>query len=408
MKLKNIIFALSFIVLLSSTYTINAQPEHRPHRMPPIEMLKKELNLSEAQVEKINSLKQETRTQFEKLRAQEGDRASKKAQMKAIRASNKERFEAILTAKQLQKLESLKAEKIAERKEKFQARKADFKAAHKEIKAYKEQNILPVLHTQRAKLDRSIAASDKVKIEELRTLAAKLKAEAKEKNKAMKGKAKSDAMSHHKRRGHKDKAKGMFHHFKTVHPDAFETARSLAQKYDTQITQLQEELKTKKDNWHNDIKAIKEKYAPKGEEHHRKRGKKQCEGKDDCQKRKAHKKGNDEKRLYKNIGFLLMPVDQVIDTEDKSPINLNLNSKVFPNPSNSTNTLEFETAKKGKVRIDIFTQNGQYVKTISNQVMDAGKHRIDVNLSNLNEKVYYYKITGANGTKSQKFILNNN
>ncbi|MFA6288132.1 MAG: Spy/CpxP family protein refolding chaperone [Opitutaceae bacterium] len=72
--------------------------------------LKEKLGLTEAQVAQLKKIGEETRAAMKALRDKEGDRDSKKDDVKKIQDDAKAKVDAVLTAEQKAKLEALKKE----------------------------------------------------------------------------------------------------------------------------------------------------------------------------------------------------------------------------------------------------------------------------------------------------------
>ena len=92
--------------------------------------------------------------------------------------------------------------------------------------------------------------------------------------------------------------------------------------------------------------------------------------------------------------------------------NLSDNSKfqISPNPFNENTSFEFYINKKSKVFIGIYSYNGQLVKTLMNNEVDSGNHRVIWNGRNENNQqlangLYFCKIINQGNYKTEKIIL---
>ena len=70
----------------------------------------------------------------------------------------------------------------------------------------------------------------------------------------------------------------------------------------------------------------------------------------------------------------------------------------YPNPFNNSTDISFEITKAGKVRIDVFQPNGQFIMSLMNENKSAGKHTVLWNIesgieTNLQSGIYYYTLT---------------
>jgi len=81
-----------------------------------------------------------------------------------------------------------------------------------------------------------------------------------------------------------------------------------------------------------------------------------------------------------------------------------------PNPFNPETTIQFQLPKSGQVKIDIFNQLGQKVKTLLNEQKPAGT--FEVRWNGVDDKgqpvvsgVYFYKMTAGKFTAIKKMAL---
>jgi periplasmic protein CpxP/Spy len=86
--------------------------------------MKEQLGLTDAQAEKIKAIHVDERKQLEALKAKEGDKESKRDEMKAIREATKAKVDAILTPEQREKAEKMR-EKMKERMEERKSEKGE-------------------------------------------------------------------------------------------------------------------------------------------------------------------------------------------------------------------------------------------------------------------------------------------
>lgn len=82
-------------------------------------------------------------------------------------------------------------------------------------------------------------------------------------------------------------------------------------------------------------------------------------------------------------------------------------ASVYPNPASELATLEFSLPEKSPVTISLYNFNGQLLKTIKNEVMDAGNHLTELNTSSLSGGIYWIKIETLNDTKTMKMVKTN-
>ncbi len=92
----------------------------------------------------------------------------------------------------------------------------------------------------------------------------------------------------------------------------------------------------------------------------------------------------------------------------KPPGNFSMGQN-YPNPSNPKSKIDYEIPVNGRVTIKLYNLLGQEVKTIVNEIKDAGYYTTEFDGSNLASGVYFYSIStegrGQNFTKTLKMIL---
>lgn len=77
----------------------------------------------------------------------------------------------------------------------------------------------------------------------------------------------------------------------------------------------------------------------------------------------------------------------------------------YPNPFNPVTKINFEIAKAGQVKVEVFNITGQRVKTLINQKMTAGEHTITWDARNFASGVYFYKLSFGSLSQTKKMIL---
>ena len=80
-------------------------------------------------------------------------------------------------------------------------------------------------------------------------------------------------------------------------------------------------------------------------------------------------------------------------------------SQNYPNPFNPTTTIQYGLLQTGMVRLTLYNILGQEIRTLVNEVKEAGTHTINLNASDLNSGVYIYKIESGSFTQTKKMTL---
>ena len=391
MKIAKEVFGIVLIMLLSATVAFSQAGPPKKHNS---EKLIEQLDLSEDQLNTIKELKENTRAQAKEIFEDDSmDRLEKRIALQELRMSNKDKFESILSSEQLNDLSELREAKKTEKSERMESLKEraasiDKDALKAEIKDYKQTNVLPVLEEQRSKLEDEIVEADKVSIDKLRIDFQQFKEALKSKKEGF------------KESGEKPSPEKRLEFLKEVQamekPD-MDLAKELVSRYDSEITSLLDEIKPQREKWRTEIKEIKQKYVPS----------------DMMEKRKGHghskrmkgKLTSPEDRVEKHkLRFLLLDAGSKRANLEPGKASTVTDIKVFPNPSNTTNTLEYQTLEDGEVRIDLFDSQGKLVKSVVDGFRYKGNHSTEVQLSGLSGQLYYYVITDKNGTVTKKFV----
>jgi hypothetical protein len=382
MRSKQFVQFLSLLLAVFFSATLFAQhPGHGKHRGLDVERLKSEINLTDEQVNQIESIQAKYKTELEKLRAEEGeDRMAKREAMKSLMKAQKEEISAVLTEEQKAALKA-KKEQMRERFE-----NVDHEAMRAEIKAYHKENVQPVMLAQRQKLEEKITAEDKATIAELRKVSA-------ERRKMHEGR------KHHKRGMHgEDGVKRE----RKPRPEmegkegSFKQLKGLVEKYDADITALMEEIESERETWKAANKAIREKYMPKpegevkkGHGHH---GKKM--------KHRKHHSG-----MAGKAHFLLMDPEGEVEIPETQAQGALTEVNIFPNPATTRNTINFEVKKAGQIRIELHNEAGNTLKVIVDGYREVGQYSEEVDLSNVKDGAYYYSIMDQQGVTTKAVIV---
>lgn len=77
---------------------------------------------------------------------------------------------------------------------------------------------------------------------------------------------------------------------------------------------------------------------------------------------------------------------------------------IYPNPANNQITLEFELAETKNISIEIRNVLGQTVKTISTNSFTKGSNKIEVEVNEFSNGLYFLQLQIGNKTIRKKFI----
>jgi N-acetylneuraminic acid mutarotase len=80
-------------------------------------------------------------------------------------------------------------------------------------------------------------------------------------------------------------------------------------------------------------------------------------------------------------------------------------SQNYPNPFNPMTKIQFTIPKSGFVKLSVYNILGKEVDLLVNEYRVAGSYIVDLDISNLNSGVYFYKITSGNFTDTKRMML---
>ncbi len=372
-----------------------------------LERMQDKLELTDQQVDAIQPILEANAQKMIALKKQDLERSEKHQAFKRLMEQQKEELSPILTEDQMAKLAEMMHFRRGhhghfkhdgegegcEGKERHCGDKED-RAAFKEIKeivmAYAKENIFPLVHSQRQKLEPSLSQTDKNTIDELRGVFK----ESKEEIHSIKKECKENGTP-------RAECKELIEPLIEAMHDNKEQVRDLADKYSESIEALLEPIKAQAPSWKEDIKELV--IAKVGE--------------DKAEKVLHHlaRRAHFMHHLHPGKFLMLDPDKEWEDHkeewgdkeewEGKKEWGKERQLNVYPNPSTKQNTLKYEVLEDGKVVIELYNQQGRLVQTVVNAYKTAGEHSIDVDLSGLQKDMYFYKIIDASGESTQRFML---
>lgn len=77
----------------------------------------------------------------------------------------------------------------------------------------------------------------------------------------------------------------------------------------------------------------------------------------------------------------------------------------FPNPFNPSTTIAYSIPKPGFVQLKVYDILGREIRTLVEEIKQAGKYTIDFNAENLASGIYFYRINSGEFSQTNKLIL---
>ena len=255
----------------------------------------------------------------------------------------------------------------------------------RQVKAYFQANILPVLQQQRQKLEPQLTEADRAQLATYRTQLSALK----EQGQALRHRINPGGEVPATRPILSEAQREQAHELRARAREIMESVAQIAQQYESPINQLTQEVQPQKEKWATDIKAIIVKNAPPE------------------QQRKAafddHRRGPGQlHRYFKPAMFLLLNPTATTATSPERSIG---NTSFYPNPAAPTTQLDYEVKKAGPLTVDLLDKNGNTLRTlVSEPQAEQGPHTQPLNLSDLPAGTYFYKITTKSGSETKRFV----
>lgn len=379
----------SFLIILSSfANSLFAQPDPAARQEKMLARMQESLDLSDEQTTQVKQLQDKYFEKFIALRQDETlSQDEKRSQFKTLRKTQEEELKSILNEDQWAQYQSFQAERRGRRGQgrmnrRAQLSKEDRKALSKEMKAYYQNNIQPVILEQRAKLEADLDANSKATIQEARVGIKALVQEKKEARKALKGQepeTRREAMM------------AIRKEFKEGYKVYAEDLKAIASQYESNIANLYTEIADQEATWKTDMQAITEKYIPA--ENRPKNP------------RKGFRGGKGTKPLRSPIKFLLLDPNKNQESFlNEDDMYDELLTAIYPNPAVANNTIQWEMKNGGQVKIDLYNDQGSLVKSVFSGYKNAGEHEVTVDTGNLQNATYYYVIE-QNGVKQTEPLI---
>jgi len=352
---------LAALTIFAATLSAQKRRHHPPRPFHFLEQHQEELGLTDTQRAELEALKANFTEEASALREQAMEPGEKRAAMRDLLKTLKAELESILTAEQMEQLESMR-----------QAAQTRAKKAFSAVKAYMAQNVYPVMLEQRKKLEAEISPQDQEELQRLREAIAQHKAERKAAWEA--AKAKGERLPRPKKGEHTKR----------------EAVEAMVDKYDAEIEALFAEVADQAEQWKADIKFILEAHRP--------------EDAPKVHRRPAKRRGDDvpRLRLLRKARFLLMDPSEKSPEEPKAIVQ---SAKAFPNPASNLLNLQYELRESAEVDIQIHTKEGQLQQTLNQGRLQAGAQQARLDVSQLRDGAYYISILANDEVQVTPFII---
>jgi Secretion system C-terminal sorting domain len=259
------------------------------------------------------------------------------------------------------------------------AHRAPTGPARPEIKAYLQQNVLPVLRQQRQKLEPQISSTDRAQLATYRTQLRELR----QKQQVLRQQARPNDAAPRPYPDLTPEQLQQRQQLRVATKALLLSVAQLAQKYEANIQALAQELQPQREKWVADLAAIQAKNSALDS---------------------ARRAGMGH--LRQPAGHLLRPAQfLLLDPAAPAAAPAGLGAAVYPNPAATTSQLTYEVQKTGSVTVELLDGRGTTLRTVAQEVrQEKGPHTLQTDLSGLPAGTYFYKITTRAGTETRRFV----
>lgn len=254
---------------------------------------------------------------------------------------------------------------------------ADKKESREKVKAYLEANVLPVLRTQRQKLEAALTDEEKQQISTLREQMKTLRKEGKENR---------TGRDHTREAERTEAEKASMKAEREERRQLMSKVTAIADRHEETIESLLAGIEEQQQQWKTDIRAIME-----------------ASGTERAQDARPgrHERGRRFNAWHVDhpASFLLLdPNAKTLEEMGGSHSNL------YPNPVNGESVLEYQLEEKGPVIITVFDDEGLPVKSLVYEIQDKGQYKVSMEADDLKAGTYIYLLSTAKGTETSRFI----
>jgi len=98
------------------------------------------------------------------------------------------------------------------------------------------------------------------------------------------------------------------------------------------------------------------------------------------------------------------PDDIVLNSNKLIPMKYELGQN-YPNPFNPTTVIQYQLPNADYVSLKLYNLLGEEVKTLVNEVQEAGYKLVQIDATGLSSGVYFYRLTAGSFVETRKLVL---
>ncbi|MEL7148526.1 MAG: T9SS type A sorting domain-containing protein [Bacteroidota bacterium] len=270
------------------------------------------------------------------------------------------------------------------------------KQVRQQIRAYAEQNIIPVVIENRMDFEDILTEDEKTKIADLRERQQELKSQAKAHRQTMRGQ-RQQGLDQQLTEEERNQRRLVRKEMRLITTATYE----IIDEHEDFFLAMESDLADERETWRKEMKAITE--AARG-----------SSGKNNGQER-AHRRGRGGKHHRKGGGHgmhgmrdmlapvafvLLDPMNPPTPGDDLQPI------EIFPNPTSAKQSINVNLRQSGPVKVELVDAEGKLLDVLYEKSLNEGSNQIEVDLSRYKGNQYFYKITTPDGTETKRVLKN--
>jgi hypothetical protein len=96
--------------------------------------------------------------------------------------------------------------------------------------------------------------------------------------------------------------------------------------------------------------------------------------------------------------MLITILEEILPTEFELAQN-------YPNPFKGKTTIKYCVPEKMNIRLEVFDSKGNKLKTLVDEIKEAGTYKVEFNAENLESGEYIYKLEARDYFESKKMII---
>ena len=77
----------------------------------------------------------------------------------------------------------------------------------------------------------------------------------------------------------------------------------------------------------------------------------------------------------------------------------------FPNPFNSTTSIQYSIPKLGQTKLSVYNISGREVAVLVDQQMEAGYHQINWNAADMPSGLYFARLQNGGSVTNKRLVL---